>query len=367
MTGNKQITLPDPFLLASGARVRTTAEWPERRQEIVDQIIGIGYGSLPPRPKETQFEELHTCTVSSLGGARIVCGRVATGPDLSVSFILNLLMPAGEGPFPVVLNGDACWRYVTDAVAAEILRRGYLLAQFNRVELAPDLNRPDRVAGLYRAYPDGVFGALAAWAWGYHRCLDVLGNLPFVQAARVAVTGHSRGGKAALLAGATDERIALTCANNSGAGGAGCFRWQGNGSETLADLIRVFPYWFGPGLKDYVDREEELPFDQHFLKSLMAPRALLTTEALGDLWANPEGTRQTHLAAREVYRFLGAEDRLGIWFREGGHAHSEADWKAFLDFADWQWKGIQPAHPFNRDPFPSLAPAFTWAAPAKHV
>lgn len=363
MTENTSAELPDPFRCGDGTRVRTRAQWQRRRREIRDLIVDLEYGGLPPTPAETRGEELHTSTVKQLGGARFVSCRVVTGPDRPFSFLLYLLIPPGDGPFPVVLTGDACWRYVTDKVAAEVLRRGYILAQFNRVEIVPDVYNSDRAAGLYRIYPEGTYGALAAWAWGYHRCVDVLVGMHSVDASRIAVIGHSRGGKTALLAGATDERIALTNANNSGAGGAGCYRCQGTGSETLAALISAIPYWFGPRLKEFVNREKELPFDQHFLKSLIAPRSLLTTEALGDLWANPIGTWQTHLAAREVYRFLGVEECIGIWFRDGEHDHGETDWKAFLDFMDWRLRGKKTADRVGRNPFTEQCPAFTWKTP----
>ncbi len=346
--------LPDPFRFENGTRVRTVAQWQRRRAEMRDSIVEIEYGGLPPTPAETRWEELHTSTAQHLGGARFVSCRVMTGPDRPFSFLMHLLVPPGPGPFPVVLTGDACWKYVTDTIAVEVLSRGNILAQFNRVEIVPDVQSSERTSGLYRVYPDAGYGALAAWAWGYHRCIDALVGMEFVDASRIAIVGHSRGGKTVLLAGATDERIALTCANNSGAGGAGCYRLQGPTSETLEDLIRVFPYWFGPRLKAFVGRERELPFDQHFLKALIAPRALLTSEALGDLWANPTGTWQTHLAAREVYRFLDAEQRIGIWFREGEHDHGEIDWKAFLDFMDWQLRGREPAYRFDGNPYPGI-------------
>jgi hypothetical protein len=96
---------------------------------------------------------------------------------------------------------------------------------------------------------------------------------------------------------------------------------------------------------------------------MVAPRALLTTEALGDLWANPTGTWLTHLAAREAYRFLDAGERIGIWFREGEHDHGLVDWQAFLDFAEWQFRGTPSARGYDVCPFADLPPAFSWSAP----
>lgn len=361
--------LPDPFLFQNGRRVRTAANWRERRAEILSLIVEIEYGGLPPAPRETRFEPLHEARPKRFGGARFITGRVIMDDGQPYSFILQLLIPRGDGPFPVVLNGDGCWWYATDDVVEEILRFGNIFAKFNRVEIFPDTpenaGRKSRF-DLRNVYPDRPFGALAAWAWGYHRCVDALLTMDFADRGRIAIVGHSRGGKTTLLAGATDERIALTCANCSGAGGAGCFRVQGPGAETLADLLRAVPYWFGPKLQDFISREQEMPFDQHFLKALVAPRLLLTTEALGDLWANPAGTWQTHLAAREVYRFLGAEERIGIRFRAGEHEHNAADWRDFLEFMAWQLRGkTEYAQKFKTNPHPAEPPAFSWSAPER--
>ncbi len=343
--------LPDPFAFTAGGRADTPEAWARRRREIAELVFEIEYGGLPPTPAETRLEELHTSLLRHNEGVRFMSCRVQTGPDRPFSFLLTLLIPPGDGPFPVVLTGDACWRYVTDAIADDVVGRGFILAQFNRTEIVPDIYRTERTSGLYRVYPEGTYGALSAWAWGYHRCIDALSTLPFVDASRLAITGHSRGGKTVLLAGAADERIVLTAANNSGAGGAGCFRCQGPKAETLADLMGSISYWFGPKLRAYLGREAELPFDQHFLKALIAPRALLTTEALGDLWANPSGTWQTHLAAREVYRLLGAEERIAIGFRDGGHSHGANDWRLFLDVMAWQLCGKPKPQGLDACPF----------------
>lgn len=339
--------LPELLRFLNGTPVLTPESWPQRRQEMLESIVEIEYGGLPPRPSSCRVEELHTAIVKHLDNARFTTWRIVTGSDREFSFIMTTLAPSGDGPFPVVLTGDGCWRYATDEVVAKVLNHGYMFAQFNRVEIAPDINNTERVSGLYRTYPSGHYGALSAWAWGYHRCVDALISMKTVDARKIAITGHSRGGKTVLLAGATDERIALVAANNSGAGGAGCFRIQGPQSETLADCIRGFPYWYGPTFKSFIGREQELPFDQHFLKALIAPRSLLTTEASGDLWANPSGTWETHKAAAEAYAFLGAGEKLGIHFRDGGHSHSPSDWDTFLEFMDWQFKGTPPSRSFN--------------------
>lgn len=345
--------LPDVLRDAQGRRITTAAEWRAQRERVLT-AIEVEYGALPPTPPATTGHELHSHLLERLGNARHTQYRLSTGPNGQVTFLLDLLTPATEArAWPVIVTGDGCWGFVTDDIAAEVLRRGYALAQFIRTEIAPDVyhTHAEHRAGLYSLYPGSDFGALAAWAWGYQRCVDFLTTLPEVDAARIAVTGHSRGGKAALLAGATDERIALTAPNNSGCGGAGCFRIQGAGSETLRDIVTRFPHWFSPRLASYIGRENDLPFDQHFIKALVAPRALLSTEALGDLWANPSGTFETHLAARAVYRLLGCEDRIGIWYRAGGHAQGLDDWRALLDFADWQLLGKAPARRFDLNPF----------------
>lgn len=364
--------LPDLFELADGGRVRTAQDWARRREELRELILDIEYGHLPPVPAAVRGELLHPHRWSpseSLTADYLGFRLHVEGGRRPFWFILNVLVPRTEGEaeadrrFPVIINGDGCWRYVTGEVAVEVLRRGYALATFNRTEIVPDDYRNERDSALYLVYPEGDFGALAAWAWGYHRVVDFLLTRDFVDGDRIAVVGHSRGGKTVLLAGATDERIALTAPNNSGSGGAGCFRWHGEGCEKLEDGVRMVPYWYSPRLAEFIGREANLPFDQHALKALVAPRALLSTEALGDLWANPSGTYQTYLAAREVYRFLGAEDRIGIWYREGEHRHGLADWQAFLDFADLQFRNATPDRSFNPDPFPGMTRAFSWSAP----
>ena len=354
--------LPDPFQFADGSRVKSKEDWQRRRAEIQAIILHYQYGQLPPAPGNTRGVELSSSNYKAVKNATHKIIKITCGPNDKVSFLLELLIPKAQGPLPVILRGDLGWGKLDDKIAAEVLERGYILAEFNRTELAPD-NRGYRQTGVLAAHPDAECGAIAAWAWGFHRCVDYLTTLDNVAKDQITVTGHSRGGKAALLAGATDPRIALTAPNNSGCGGAGAYKFQAPKSEDAKAITKNFPFWFAPGFTSFVDRQDRLPFDQHFVKSLCAPRALLQTEALGDLWANPEGSRVTHAAAKEVYAFLGAADRIALVYREGGHAHNADDWKVLLDFADQIFRGKKSDRNFDANPFPSTPKKYNWTAP----
>jgi len=362
--------LPDPFAMPDGARITTREEWPARSLAWRDMIVDMEYGGLPPKPNSIEIETLCHSTVRILPGTpknwtyRVHCH----GGQLPFSFCVRVLFPITPGPFPAIINGDGCWWYISDDVVRSVVDSGCALVMFNRTEMAEDLGYADvsdkkkRSGGLYDVYPGQGFGALSAWAWGYHRCVDLLHELPFIDTDRIAVTGHSRGGKTTLVAGATDERIALVNDNASCAGGSAAFRYVGDGGETLG-IISVFPSWFGPGLQPYLNREGDIPFDQHCLLASIAPRPLLLTYALDDRWSNPEGMVQCAWAAGEVYRFVGAPDNLAFHLREGGHAHAPEDWDVLLDFMAWKWLGKEPKAAYDSHPYGHLHPAFSWKAP----
>ena len=363
-TTKPQQQLPDPFLFADGRRVATAQEWQMRRRQLLEYLIAEQYGHLPPPPKSVSSAMLishrYRPLMASHKQFKVTC---ELGAGKEISFVIDLLYPPGDGPFPVILRGDACWGRTPELIARQILDRGYILADFNRCEFAPD--RTEEKVGLFAAHPQRDFGAIAAWAWGYHRAVDFLLSQKEVDTKRIAITGHSRGGKAVLLAGATDDRIALTNPNNSGTGGAASYRFQTAESEPLRNITRNFPTWFAPHFKELADREDDLPFDQHSLKAVIAPRALLTTEALADFHANPTGTWLTHRAAREVYNFVGEPDKIAIHFRAGGHEHGAEDFSTLLDFADVVFFDKQPAskRDWNPDQFPQLPPGYSWKAP----
>ena len=334
---------PDIFTCNSGEKLTDPSQWPQRREELLEAIVPLLYGGLPPKPEVLRVEKPYP-----LRGRYTYCIKTGT-KDKTMSFDLTLYAPEGEGPFPVLLTGDECFGNCTEAVIREANQRGYLVAVFNRLNFALDnYEEADYTGGVYDVYPEMRFGAIAAWAWGYHRCVDALEQIPIADSSCVAISGHSRGGKTVLLAAATDERILFTQDNGSGACGGACFRYiqypteeqvtkfgvTDPRSEPLDYLGGIVPYWLGPDIWSYCGKEETLPFDQHFLKAAIAPRYLLATNSLDDLWCNPKGSYQTYLAAKELYRFLGVEERIDSVYRYGPHAHTYREFCLFLDFMD---------------------------------
>jgi hypothetical protein len=353
--------LPDPFRFLDGSRVKTETAWEKRRDEMKTIIEHYGYGHMPPAPNNVVAEKLSTKSVFD-GAAREERILLSMGPDLKVTVNVRMEIPEGAGPFPAIIKNEGGPLGPTP-VGDEIVRRGYVLAQYARTDLDPDQNNV--VGPAQQAYPDYDWATLAVWAWGGMRVLDYLETLDFIDKTKVGITGHSRGGKTALLAGAFDERFALVVPNGSGCGGAGCYRVLGPKCEDLERIThpKRFSYWFHPRLRTFAGKVDRLPFDQHFLKALVAPRALLSTDALGDLWANPLGTQITYQAAQEVFDFLGVSDKSGLHFREGGHDQSAEDWRALLDFADERFFGKKTGRDFKKLPFPDAEKAFTWKAP----
>jgi hypothetical protein len=241
----------------------------------------------------------------------------------------------------------------------EGIARGYAMAAFSNADLDPDKDNgfKDGIHGILdgATRPPDAWGTIAAWAWGASRCMDYLVTDKDIAKDKVAVIGHSRGGKTALWAGAEDERFALVCSNDSGCVGAALSRRQKKGKETVAVINKSFPHWFNANFKTYSNRVEELPVDQHMLIALIAPRAVCVGSASQDLWADPRGEFESAVRAGPVYRLfdksgLGAPsdmpalgtalggDGLHYHIREGKHDLNAVDWGFYMDYADKQWR-----------------------------
>ena len=217
--------MPDPFRKEDGS-IMTREEWYAQREALRDFVVDHEFGGMPPRPEVLRIQVLNTFHRGEIPN----CYKIYAGTkERQVSFLLELFLPEEEtcpqsGKSPVLLTADMCYANLESDTVAEALRRGYAVGRFNRLELASDCPE-GREGGLYDVYPEHkTFTAMSAWAWGYAVCMDVLEQLPWVDETEVGVTGHSRGGKTAMLAAVVDARIKYSCPNNSGCHGAVSYR-----------------------------------------------------------------------------------------------------------------------------------------------
>ncbi len=362
--------LPDPFMTDSGKRITTPAEWPARREEMRKTVIDLQYGTIPPKPEYFKLD----CTYNAddTSSYRITVGT----REKQTSFMMKILWPTvkTEGKIPVVVDGDFVFNYAHNLDFLNPMREnGIAYATFNRTELANDLIEDKRRVGpLFEVYPAYTFGALGAWAWGYSRCVDALERIPNIDLDWIIFTGHSRGGKTAMLAGVLDTRAAIVNPNETNAGAGSCYRIHSAGineegeerrSETLKDILFNFPYWFGPDLPAYAEKENELPFDCHFLKAMIAPRVLVQGEAASDMWTNVPGTWQTSVAAMEVFDFLGCRDNFLWYFRNGPHKHHVEDIKMLVDTVLHFRSGTPLTGRYYETPFRQPEKIFSWKKP----
>ena len=363
--------LPDPFTFNDGSKVRTKEDWCKRREEIWGPTVELQYGKQPPAPEFLEVEPLYYGGNGKINSYRIITGT----KEKPVNFIMMVMLPEEEGKWPAVVSGDLCFPYAFDiAYDKAFTDNNVALVLFNRCELAHDINTDPqpRKGQLYDTYPEYDFGALAAWAWGYSRCVDALEQLDIVDMSCIAFTGHSRGGKTAALAGVLDERAVIVNPNATCAGACGCYRLHVKAitedgeelpSETLDDMTINFPFWLGPKMGEYRYREEELPFDAHYMKALIAPRVLFVSEAASDMWSNPVGSWVTTMAAKEVYKFLGAEENILWYFRKGYHYQKEEDCLQLVNIIRHFKYGEALNDKFFKLPFEEQELIFDWRCP----
>ena len=393
---------PDPLAMADGRPVRSAKDWlTERRPELIRLFQHYMYGYLPPPPARLEATVDRVLPDAQAGQATLKEVTITPGPGSDLRIRLLLVLPRRTpGPVGVLLGLNFCGNHgviddprvaITDRWVPErcpgakdhratpegrgqsatswahdawawkaALDRGYAVATFYHGDIRPD--RPDPAAGTPPEFlkpgqtsPESTdCGTLAAWAWGLQRAVDYLLTDPAIDRRRVAVFGHSRNGKAALLAGALDERIALVIAHQSGCGGAAPSRTHNPKAETLRAINDQFPHWFDAEFKAFSEDPTRLPFDQHELVALCAPRPVLFTNAEEDEWANPAGQFEVLQQADPVYRLLGvrgvdapelpppgtlSRGRLGYFIRPGAHSVTLQDWAAFLEFMDVHFRG----------------------------
>jgi hypothetical protein len=244
---------------------------------------------------------------------------------------------------------------------AMVLERGYGVATFYYGDMEPDHIEGwrDGIRGYALKLADRTergrheWGALGAWGWGLSRALDYLETNPAADAHRVAVFGFSRLGKTALWAGAQDERFALVISNNSGEGGASLARR--NFGENIAYSIAHASWRYCDRFREFIGRADDLPFDQHMLLALIAPRPIYISSATEDGLADPKGEFLSAAHVEPVYRLYGLRGvgttqwpspdesvghTVGYHLRTGKHAITAYDWEQFLNFADRHLKKL---------------------------
>lgn len=384
-------TLPDPLRFENGSPVRSPRDWPRRRAEILALFEQHVYGRMPAARPSLRFEVLEPATPAPGGGSlrkqvRVHFSAKDDGPKMD----LLLYFPAGtRGKAPaflglnflgnhavhkdpaILLNpnfqrdqqargrpldrplesfrGAEASRWAVDKITAA----GFALATAYYGDITPD-RRDAFHEGVHALFWRGgqkepaadEWGAIGSWAWGLSRALDYLETEPAIDARRVAVMGHSRLGKTALWAAATDTRFALAVSNNSGCMGAALSRRRFG--ETVASISRAFPWWFCRNFLNYANREDRLPVDQHQLIALAAPRPVYVASAQEDLWADPRGEFLGALHASPVWRLFGktglpsremppvhqpVSAEIGYHIRAGKHDVTDYDWEQFLAFA----------------------------------
>jgi endo-1,4-beta-xylanase len=355
--------LPNPFTFSDGSPVRTQGDWGRRRQELQDLFQDYEYGHLPPKPQKMTIKRGDPVTDKENQALLQDLELNLAQDDKTLALHVRVALPLDvREPAPVVVQSGFGRRGPSPGQRfALFTRRGYVVAECSFNEVAIDNKDQARTAGVYQLFGDKIdCGALMAWAWCVSRVIDALETVDRIDAKKVVVTGHSRYGKAALIAGAFDERIALTVPSHSGCAGCAPYRFIYGRNEQLHNIVGAFPHWFRPDFKQFVGNVQRLPVDQHLLMALVAPRALLVTEGTQDIWINPEGSQLTHLAAKKVYDFLKASDKISIRFRPVGHIPSNED---LLDYADHVFFKKALSAEFGKLAYQEEKNGFTWDVP----
>ncbi len=386
--------LPQLLISKSGEKIQSAEQWmTSRKHEILVDFATLMYGKVPEGKVKTTAKVIKEWP--GLGGKARMKEVEMTfsrkGHALSMNILIILPKDAEKSPLFVGLNFYGNHTILPDTnitlnpnwmrnneklgitnhrtnegtrgtsksrwAVEEIINRGYGLATIYYGDIDPDKNDfSDGIHSLFygkgqkRPAPD-EWGSIAAWAWGLSRAMDYFETDKSIDHEKIAVMGHSRLGKTSLWAGATDERFAIVISNDSGCGGAALSRRRIG--ETIWRINTAFPHWFCDNFQQFNNNEDALPFDQHMLIALMAPRPVYVASAEQDRWADPKGEFLSAFHAGQVYKLFGLEGlpsqkmpeinqpvmkTVGYHIRTGKHDVTDFDWRAYLDFADMHFK-----------------------------
>ncbi len=329
------------------------SEWKGKREIIKKLLQEEEYGYIPESPDKISFSEEVVLKNFCAGKADLkkITVTLYIG-EKSFSFPVYSAVPHIGGPHPAIVHinfrDSVPDRYMP---SEEILDNGFAVFSLCYTDITSDgEDFSSGLAGLI--FEDGKrsnadSGKIAIWAFAAMRVMDYIETLENVDKSKVSVCGHSRLGKTALLAAAFDERFCCGFSNDSGCSGAALSR--GKAGETVDDICKTFPYWFCENYKKYRKKEEEIPFDQHFLVSLIAPRYAYIASAEEDAWSDPKSEQLCALSASDAWKLYGKnglickeefakcgdfynEGAIGYHLREGTHYFSRADWQGFMKF-----------------------------------
>ena len=321
------------------------------REEMLRILLEEEYGALPAKPSSIRFED------SGEENKNFLCGKARyqklfavcelSGKSFSFPFYVSYIDDGIPHPFFVHVNfrDNVPDLYMP---TEELIDNGFSVLSFCYKDITSDNGDfSDGLAGVL--YENGVrgerdCGKISMWAWAAHRVMDYAESRSDVfDLSRAAVCGHSRLGKTALLASATDTRFAFAYSNDSGCSGAAVSR--GKEGETVGKICARFPYWFSENYKKYADKENEMPFDQHYLIASIAPRRVLVGSASEDIWADPRSEQLACFAASAAFdRPFACPDReanigesfldgdVGYHLRRGKHFYGRADWHKLMEF-----------------------------------
>ncbi len=315
-------SLPDPLKFLDGRPVRNASDWKARRAEIWQLYQKYDIGTFPPKPKLDR-----AVVVDEIPGDGYLIRnvRLEFGPESKATLRVQVMIPAGKGPFPVLISPNlAGW-------GPSLLRRGYISAGY------AGNDGMDDAAALDKLYPEYDFALLPRRAWAAQLVVDYLQTLPQVDMKHVGMFGYSRDGKMAAIATALDDRISAVIAGSTGVGGILPWRLAGerNFGESIESTTRSFPTWFVPRLRFFSGREDRLPVDGNLLVAAIAPRSVLIEWGSNDEVSNTFGMEQAYQSAAKVYKLLGQPDRVGIMRVPGFHGAN--DQEACLDWLDIQF------------------------------
>ena len=362
--------VPELMTAFSGEKIASVEQWETvRAPELLEEFTAEEYGRRPTeRPAALAFENAEPDKMMMDGKAiRKRIRAMYAGPYGGGSFTFTAFIPEGERPVPAfvfICNRNPVENIDPERVnksgfwpAEEIVARGYAAIAFWNGDIAPDRNTGNTI-GVFAAFDDVAanrrkadsWGTLSAWAWGASRVMDWIETEPTLDAKHVAVVGHSRGGKTALVAGVYDKRFAMACSNDSGCSGAKLNHIDLPKSEHVAQIEKNFTYWFCRNYIMHVNAETEWRVDQHEFIALMAPRLVCIASATEDLWAGPEGEYWSGVLASPAWELYGKKGLVSSGFpppekplqdgcisyhlRTGTHNLTPYDWKVYMDFAD---------------------------------